>query len=515
MRSPTVVIAVATTCATVLLGGCTTGPASKSGAEATVLRFASIDNANDNGQVVGPQAFLDQLAAVSGGKLKVRLTTNYENGAPRAEVDLVKEITAGRLDGGWPATRAFAAAGIGHLAAVEAPMTITSYSAQKALAAGPVAADLMKTLDGSGAVGLGLTVGPLRRPFASTAPLLGPADWTGVRFRTFNSPVQQETVRALGGVPVDLSFSWIDEVKAGHLRGGEYDVAGFVYNGLSAEAGEVTGNVVLWPKMNVLTMSQRRFDSLTPQQQRWVREAATGAVRASVQADYDETTLSQRMCSAGAHVTTADPDTLAKLHAALEPVMARLASSPGDAAFLTRIQALATGPADVLAPRAGCRARPDLGGVGPIPDTVSDLPSGVYRVQITSADVVGAGLVDNGGWNGTWTFTVKDHQYQLACRPAVNPGFDCGGTPPPYGPVEAGDLRGRGHEVYLVYNPRLLAQLTGCLLPPSQTLAGHCAAMVNLRMHWDLNGNQLTFDQFQSDGITDDQYLLKPWQKIA
>ena len=118
MRSPTVVIAVATTCATVLLGGCTTGPASKSGDEATVLRFASIDNANDNGQVVGPQAFLDQLAAVSGGKLKVRLTTNYENGAPRAEVDLVKEITAGRLDGGWPATRAFAAAGIGHLGPV-------------------------------------------------------------------------------------------------------------------------------------------------------------------------------------------------------------------------------------------------------------------------------------------------------------------------------------------------------------------------------------------------------------
>jgi hypothetical protein len=39
--------------------------------------------------------------------------------------------------------------------------------------------------------------------------------------------------------------------------------------------------------------------------------------------------------------------------------------------------------------------------------------------------------------------------------------------------------------------------------------------MVNIRMQWDLTGKLLTFDQFHSDGITDDQYLLKPWQKIA
>jgi TRAP-type C4-dicarboxylate transport system substrate-binding protein len=376
MRSASVAIGVATTCVAALLGGCATGPASKAGVEATVLRFASIDSVNANGQSYGPQAFMDQLAAVSGGRLKVRLATKYEDGAPRAEVDLLKEITAGRLDGGWPATRAFAAAGIGHLAAVEAPMTITSYAGQKALVTSPVAADLMKTLEGSGAVGLGLTVGPLRRPFASKAPLLAPTDWKGVRFRAFSSPVQAEAVRALGGVPVDLSFAWSDEVKAGHLRGGEFDVAQYVQNGLTTEAGEVTGNVVLWPKMYVLAVSQRRFDSLTRQQQGWVREAAARAVHASATADYDETMLSQKMCSAGAHFTTADPDTLARLHAALEPVIARLASSSADRNFLRRIQALAAGPADVLTPLAGCKAPADLTGVGSIPDTVAELPPG-------------------------------------------------------------------------------------------------------------------------------------------
>ena len=82
------------------------------------------------------------------------------------------------------------------LEAVETPMTIMSYSEhrRKALVVpGGIAATLLHELDGSGVVGLGLAVGPLRRPFASEAALLGPEDWHGARFRAFNSPVQADT----------------------------------------------------------------------------------------------------------------------------------------------------------------------------------------------------------------------------------------------------------------------------------------------------------------------------------
>jgi hypothetical protein len=53
-------------------------------------------------------------------------------------------------------------------------MTITSYTAEKALVSGPVAATLPGSLKGSGVVGLGLAVGALRRPFAANA-LAAPA----------------------------------------------------------------------------------------------------------------------------------------------------------------------------------------------------------------------------------------------------------------------------------------------------------------------------------------------------
>lgn len=74
---------------------------------------------------------------------------------------------------------------------------------------GPIVGTALAQLDGTGIVGMGLAVGPLRRPFAAEAPLLGPEDWQGTRFRVYNSPVQSDAVTAFGAEPVDLSFERI------------------------------------------------------------------------------------------------------------------------------------------------------------------------------------------------------------------------------------------------------------------------------------------------------------------
>ncbi len=313
----------------------------KGGRDTLVLQLATIDQVNDNGQSYGPQAFVDSLGEVSGGRLRVEVTTNYGDGAPEAESNLIRAIAAGELDGGWPSTRAFANAGITGLGVVEAPMMITNYTAEKALVSGPVAEELLARLDGSGVIGLGLAVGPLRRPFAAEAPLLEPADWEGVTFRVYNSPVQSEAVRALGGTPVNLSFSWIGEVRAGTLRGAEFDIAQYAKNGFTTSAGNVTANVVLWPKVFVLSFSQTRWDALTDQQRRWVQEAADRAVQASIVATYDETTPATRLCGSGVRFVDASPDQIRDLRAALQPVLDQLATDPASGALLKDIQTLA------------------------------------------------------------------------------------------------------------------------------------------------------------------------------
>ena len=218
--------------AAALVAACSATPGTdKSGGDTVVLRLATFDRVNNNGQSYGPQAFLDNLEKVSDGRIKVEVTEEYGQGAPEAESDLVEAIASGEVDGGWPSTRAFANAGITGLEAVEAPMTVTSYAAEKALVSGPVADKLLAKLDGTGVVGLNLAVGPLRRPFAAEAPLLGPEDWAGATFRVYNSPVQTDAVRLLGATPVNLGLGWIDEVRAGRLRGVEFDIAQYAADG--------------------------------------------------------------------------------------------------------------------------------------------------------------------------------------------------------------------------------------------------------------------------------------------
>jgi TRAP-type C4-dicarboxylate transport system substrate-binding protein len=184
--------------AAAVVGACGGGAdaVDKAGGDTVVLELASIDGVNNNGQSYGVEAFVDALTEVSDGRLQVEVTTPYRNGAHDAESDLVAAIASGDVDGGWPSTRAFAEGGIHGLEAVEAPMLITSYQAQKDLVSGPVAEQILETLEGSGIVGLGLVVGPLRRAF-TVEPLLDPEDWAGNRIRVFNSPTQADAMSAL------------------------------------------------------------------------------------------------------------------------------------------------------------------------------------------------------------------------------------------------------------------------------------------------------------------------------
>src|SRR5512134_3688831 len=101
-------LCLASACAAVGVG------TDKAGGDTVVLRLATIDGVPSPGDPTeAPEAFAEALSEVSGGRLKVDLLHSYGDGRPDAESDLVKALARGSdLDGGWPATRAFAAAGI-------------------------------------------------------------------------------------------------------------------------------------------------------------------------------------------------------------------------------------------------------------------------------------------------------------------------------------------------------------------------------------------------------------------
>ncbi len=492
------------------------GPQDKAGSQTVVLKLVSNDPVSGNGQAYGLVAFVSELESVSGGRLKADVTDGFGYPAPDAENQLVKAIASGEYDGGWPSVRAFARAGIHGLEAVEAPLTLTSYAAIKALVSSPVAADLLAQLKGSGLVGLGLVVGPLRRPFAAQAPLLGPATWTGAAIRSFNSPVQDATLTELGATPVDATTDWVDRLNAGTLRGLEFDIGQYADNGLSTETPFVTANVVLWPKVFVLTLSQQRWDTLTDQQRSWVQEAATAAMQASIDATYDESTPAASLCARGVRFIDASAADLAALKEAVAPVVAGLAADPVNGPILAGIQAIAAQYPTPEAPQvpSDCRQIPSPSPTaGGIPTQASKLPNGTYRQQVTRSDVDRLGIPFDLGATGTWTLKAKDGTFQLSCRFTDDPSTDCGHSHADGAIVEAGFLRGTGHTAYFVGDLDTLRKLTDCLLPVSMALDGHCVVISPYRLDWSLDGDQLTFSNPGGDPDSQ-QYVAVPWTRI-
>ena len=305
-----------------------TGVADKTGGDVEILRFATIDKVDANGQSPAPGVFLAALERLSGGELRSDVTLDFQSGEVGAETDLVRAIAEGSVDGGWPTTRAFSRAGLRGLEPVEAPLVLSSTDAQRALATGPAAAALLESLEGSGIETLGLAVGSLRRPWSTGPALVEPDRWRGVPFRSYNSPVQEDAVRALGGEPVLASFDFPQLVSDGALRGVELDRAQYDRNGYGALLPHVVSNIVLWPRMTVLSLSTKRFRALTDQQQEWVRAAAAEAVAASVAFPYDETAPAERLCGQGVRFTEAEPAQVVSLQRAVAPVLVALRSDP-------------------------------------------------------------------------------------------------------------------------------------------------------------------------------------------
>jgi len=488
--------------------GCASGE-DKAGSDAMVLRFATIDGeVNPADQYPGQAAFFEALTEVSGGRITVELTDTWGEGAYDAESHLVTAIAAGEYDGGWPSTRAFASAGFTGLQAVEAPLTLTSAGAVKELASGPVGEDLLQALDDSKLVGLGVVVGPMRQPFAAGKPLLGPEDWIGQAFRSYNSPVQTEAIEALGAEPKLVGFDWIDQARAGTLRGGEFDVNQYRSNAYGTEAGNVTTNVVLWPKVVLLTMNRARFESLSDQQRGWVEEAARIAVDASLGAEYSTDDSVEALCNVGVRFFQARADQLDALRDKVQPVIDGLARDPEESDLLEGVLDIAAKHPrpDIPEIPSDCGVKAGDGSA----DALASIPDGKYRVDVTLDDVESTGHSNNHGLTGTWTLSVADGTYALACRPNGLPGKDCGNIEfgedhPPDAILEAGYLRGSEDVVSFMYDAAVHDRLVGC---------GECFPVPTSTVGWSLDGDELRLTDV-GEQVNHATLVIEGWTKIS
>ena len=115
----------------------------------------------------------------------------------------------------------------------------------------------LRLLEGSGVAGLGLAVGALRRPVRRRGAAA--VAWTtgkGQPFRVYNSPLQAAACHACGGEAGEPGVRRARRRARGRSAARRRAATSprRVFGGGNGDIGNVTANVVLWPKVFVLAV---------------------------------------------------------------------------------------------------------------------------------------------------------------------------------------------------------------------------------------------------------------------
>ena len=298
------------------------------------------------------ERFAEAVEEMSDGGMRVEVVweaggdSSVPGGFEQGVVGLVQD---GELDLGWIAARAWDTVGVTSFQALQAPFLITDHELLTEVLAGSMADEMIVGLDDVGLVGLGLYPDGLRYPLGYTAPMTSLEDFDGADIRLVPSEATEALVRALGGRPVyGLTGDALDAaIASGDVDGTEVSLG--LATSIAPKGSVVTGNVVLFPRVNTLFAGQDLMDSLSDEQAAILAAAAeeTYAFAAS-------TTIEdfRAFCEAGGEVVIASEVDVAALERAARPVYRLLEADARTKAFIDEIHGLKEGHAVVDAPKS-------------------------------------------------------------------------------------------------------------------------------------------------------------------
>jgi TRAP-type C4-dicarboxylate transport system substrate-binding protein len=336
------------------------------------------------------------------------------------EGDVIKALQAGKFDLAVVRADRLAMAGAGSLGVLQTPLLVTNDAQAAAIAADPVATDLMAGLADIGLTGIALVPGGLRHPFGYNTALYGPDDYAGATFNTRYGSGVDAIFGALGAT-TDHSRDQARTEKAhsGELRGIETSVQQLL---AVDKPAVLTSNVTLYEKFDVVVVRSDTWDGMSKAQQEALRASVIAAGKAALAARDTEAEGLARWCgSPDAASVVASAEQLAALHAAWRPLIDQAMTVRGAADLAERTSAL--GKNTVAPPGTTCGSL-DAGG-NVITDTPiagasdyevtrtgpQDVLDGVWRLVADKNELIAAGASSQeaGANSGVWTITIVDH----------------------------------------------------------------------------------------------------------
>ncbi|WP_354442128.1 TRAP transporter substrate-binding protein [Ottowia thiooxydans] len=287
-----------------------------------VIRFGHLNN-TDHPVSFGVKRFSELLATKSGGKMKVQEFPANQLGNEQQQQSALQ---GGVQQMYSPATTSLAGI-VKEFGVVDFPFAVSTFEQADALLDGPLGKALIDKLPEKGLVSLGYWDLGFRNVTNSKHPINKPEDLAGLKIRVIPNPVFLDTFKAFKANPVPMPFAELYGALESKAVDGQENPFAVILSNKFYEVQKFVSATNHVYAANIILVSKKFWDTLTPNEQKWMQEAANESrsyqrqvSRAAAQKSVGE------LQAKGAQFNTVTPAEQTRMRKIAQPVIEKFAA---------------------------------------------------------------------------------------------------------------------------------------------------------------------------------------------
>lgn len=251
---------------------CAAPAASAQHTESRTIKFGHLNN-TDHPVSFGVRRFAELLEAKSGGKLKVK---EFPASTLGSELQQQSALQGGVQEMSAPATTSLAGI-VKEFGLIDFPFSVGSFEQADALLDGPFGQALLDKLPEKGLIGLGYWDLGFRNVTNSKHPIEKAEDLAGLKIRVIPNPVFVRTFESFHANPVPMAFAELYGAMESKAVDGQENPFSVILSNKMYEVQKYVSATNHVYAANIVLVSKRFWDKLSPTEQQWMREAASEA----------------------------------------------------------------------------------------------------------------------------------------------------------------------------------------------------------------------------------------------
>ena len=232
------------------------------------IRWGHLNN-TDHPVSFGVQKFAEILAAKSGGKLKVREFAASQLGN---EMQMQSALRGGTQEMLSASTTSLASV-VKEFGLLDFPFLVSTTAQAEALAAGPFGQAMIDALPEKDLIGLGYWGLGFRNATNSSRSIAKVEDFAGLKLRVIPNPVFLETFKAVKANPVPMNFGELYTALENKTVDGQENPYTVILSNKFYEVQKYVSATNHAFTQNILLVSKKFWDRLSPEEQKMMREA--------------------------------------------------------------------------------------------------------------------------------------------------------------------------------------------------------------------------------------------------